>query len=267
MQYRRGKATKNKIHPTTIITILMAIFLIAAATTSVASAEWTIQINDLSGSTVTLTYSQLLAMPKINENADLYCYGLLVTGGNWGGVKLSDILAQTNVDSTVSSIQFLAQDGYSITIPIDTAMQPDVIIAYEKDNVPLAETLRLVIPEANGNFWISMITSINMTTAKANDNLSANYIRKIGPPITASPQPQTQPISPPKSEPTIEPIAPLPNATQPPTEENTTRHYGSSQEQQTFLVEPYYGVVIVVVIAVVAGGFLFYRRKNNVSLR
>ncbi len=228
--------------------------------TSVASAEWNLKITDLAGNTVILTYSQLLAMPKTTENADLYCYGLLVTGGEWGGVKLSDILAQTDVDPSVNSIQFLAQDGYTVTIPIGTAMQPDVIIAYEKDNIPLTETLRLVVPEANGNFWISMITSMNMTSIVANGSLSANYVRTIGPPITPSPQTQAQPTSPPKSEPTAVPLASPSNATQLQHEQNTTKQNASSQEQ-AFPVELGYGAAIIVVIAMAAVGFVVYRRK------
>jgi DMSO/TMAO reductase YedYZ molybdopterin-dependent catalytic subunit len=260
-----AKQTKHRIL-TTLMVIIVTVLLVSSAMTSVANAEWNMKVTDLAGNSITLTYSQLLAMPKTTESADLYCYGLLVTGGEWGGVKLSDILAQTDVDPTVNSIQFSAQDGYTITIPIDTAMQPDVIIAYEKDNTPLQETLRLVIPEANGNFWISMITSINMTALKANENLSANYIRTIGPPITPSPQPQAQPTSPPKSEPTIEPLAPLANATVHPPEQNTTKQYANSQEQ-VFPIELRYGAVIVVFIAVVAGGFIFYKRKNAQSSR
>jgi DMSO/TMAO reductase YedYZ molybdopterin-dependent catalytic subunit len=39
-------------------------------------------------------------------------------------------------------------------------MREDVIIAYEKDGVSLAERTRLVIPGANGSEWISGIIQI-----------------------------------------------------------------------------------------------------------
>ena len=42
------------------------------------------------------------------------------------------------------------------------------MIAYEKDDKPLAEGLRLIVPGANGAAWIAMITSITMSTAEAN---------------------------------------------------------------------------------------------------
>jgi hypothetical protein len=71
-------------------------------------------------------------------------------------------------------------------------IRSDVIIAYEKDHAPLLETLRLVIPEANGNLWISMITSMNMSSLHPTENLSVNYVRTIVPQIQPSQQQQTQ---------------------------------------------------------------------------
>jgi DMSO/TMAO reductase YedYZ molybdopterin-dependent catalytic subunit len=46
-------------------------------------------------------------------------------------------------------------------------MQPQLIVAYEKDGQPLVEGLRLIVPGANGAAWIAMITSITMSTAGA----------------------------------------------------------------------------------------------------
>jgi len=160
--------------------------------TPVARAEWNLQITDLTGNTDTLSFNTLLSMPKTTVNADLYCYGLMVTGGDWTGIKLSDFLDQTQISPNVGSIQFLAQDGYTVTIPIDMAMRSDVIIAYEKDNTPLPETLRLVIPGANGNIWISMITSMNMSSLQPSGNLSMNFVRSIVPQIQPSQQQPTQ---------------------------------------------------------------------------
>jgi DMSO/TMAO reductase YedYZ molybdopterin-dependent catalytic subunit len=232
--------------------------------TSVASAEWTLKISDASGNIVGISYSQLLEMPQTKVNADLYCYGLQVTGGEWGGVRVSDLLAQANVDSTGGAIQFSAQDGYSITIPLETALKADTIIAYEKDDVPLQETLRLVLPEANGAYWISMITSMNISSVDANANLSGNFVRSIMPHITPTPQQSqayAQPTATPKSEPTVEPSAP-PASTTPESQQNITKQI-PSPAKQGMPIEFFYGLAIVVGIGTVAGvGFVAYRRKS-----
>lgn len=112
-------------------------------------------------------------MPQTTVQADLYCYGALVASGQWTGVKLSDLLNQVDADLNARSIIFTAKDGYTMTISIETAMRPDVIMAFEKDESQLIETYRLVIPLANGNMWIAMITYITLSDGGADNVVSA----------------------------------------------------------------------------------------------
>jgi DMSO/TMAO reductase YedYZ molybdopterin-dependent catalytic subunit len=127
-----------------------------------ASTEWNLKITNLAGAAVNYSYDQLLAMPISNVSAAIYCFGNPVTFGVWGGVSLSYLLQQVGVDPAVASIDFLAKDGYTASIPLQVAMQPDVIVAYELDGSPLPQTLRLVLPGENGAMWIAVITSITM---------------------------------------------------------------------------------------------------------
>jgi DMSO/TMAO reductase YedYZ molybdopterin-dependent catalytic subunit len=235
--------------------------------TPVARAEWNLQITDLTGNTDTLSFNTLLSMPKTTVNADLYCYGLMVTGGDWTGIKLSDFLDQTQISPNVGSIQFLAQDGYTVTIPIDMAMRSDVIIAYEKDNTPLPETLRLVIPGANGNIWISMITSMNMSSLQPSGNLSMNFVRSIVPQIQPSQQQptQTQQTTSPKNETAIASPAPTENDSQPNVEPKVKIQQNSGAQVSGFPDEVGYVALFVVVVATSAVGLVVYRRKNPSS--
>ena len=68
----------------------------------------------------------------------------------------------------MENVEFHASDGYSTTIPYSVAMQADVIIAYEKDGSKLPEVTRLVIPNANGDEWISKITQIKIIFPSGN---------------------------------------------------------------------------------------------------
>jgi uncharacterized repeat protein (TIGR01451 family) len=56
-------------------------------------------------------------------------------------------------------------------------VQENAIVAFEKDGNPLPETTRLVLPLANGNEWISMITRIELV----DPNLESLDIRSSGP--------------------------------------------------------------------------------------
>ena len=134
----------------------------------VAAAEYgKLEITDLSGTNFSLSPVEIAAMPKEYVYADLFCYGYLVVTGNWGGIQLSYLLAQANLTAEVRSVQFTASDGYKVIIPIDLALQPQVIVAYEKDEESLSEGYRLVLPDLNGASWIAYITSLTMLTLDA----------------------------------------------------------------------------------------------------
>jgi hypothetical protein len=128
-----------------------------------------LEIVNLLGISHVFSYTQLFEMPKTAVYAELYCDGALTTYGNWSGVLLSYLLTQAQATPEVGSIQFVASDGYRVAIPINIAMQPQIIIAYEKDGQPLTEGLRLILPESNGAAWIAKITSIIMSSSGADD--------------------------------------------------------------------------------------------------
>ena len=156
----RGKNLKFKL----ILTCLI-IAVLLPTTTATATAN-TLQITNQSGQTYTFTMQQLAEMPQTTLFAALYCYGNLVTSGAWSGVQLNYLLTQTNLTSDVSSIQFVASDSYTVTLPLEIAMAPNVIIASQLDGEPLSG-LRLVLPTYNGAAWIDQIVNITMSNLDA----------------------------------------------------------------------------------------------------
>ena len=149
----------------TILGILLATQIGSA---SIAESAPNLEITNLSGASCVFTFTQILAMPKTVVNSDLYCDGALVTYGDWGGVLLSYLLTQAQANtSEVGSVRFEASDGYQVTIPIKLAMDPQIIVAYELNDQPLVEGLRLIIPDANGAAWIAEITFITVSTSGA----------------------------------------------------------------------------------------------------
>jgi hypothetical protein len=148
--------------------IIMAAALLLTLPVELALADnIKLDIVNLNNNYLTLTYEELTAMPKTIVTADLYCYGAIVTNGDWKGVQISYLLAQANATSEVNSITLTASDGYRVAIPISLAMEPTTIIAYGKDEQPLNEGLRLVLPDFNGESWIAMITTLTMSTSGA----------------------------------------------------------------------------------------------------
>jgi DMSO/TMAO reductase YedYZ molybdopterin-dependent catalytic subunit len=160
----------KKKHTTLIlIATTLVLLLLNPIGSALADNAPNLEIVNLSGVSYVFSYAQLLEMPKTVVYAELYCDGALATYGNWSGVLLSYLLTQAQATPEVGSIQFVASDGYRVAIPINLAMQPQTIIAYEKDGQPLTEGLRLIIPGAKGAAWIALITSITMSTSGADN--------------------------------------------------------------------------------------------------
>ena len=124
--------------------------------------EWILLIDGQVDQTLNLTINDIMSMPKTEVNADLYCFSELVYGGNWVGVKLGVILDKAELKDGAKYVQLFASDGYSTLLDLSTAMEQDVIIAYQLNGQTLPEFLRLVIPNHNGEEWIALITKITI---------------------------------------------------------------------------------------------------------
>jgi len=77
-----------------------------------SDSEWTLIVNGSNNNYLNLSLNNLAAMPKSTVNADLYCYGLIVTSGNWGGVNLALLLNTAGLDKGTATIQFRATPAH-----------------------------------------------------------------------------------------------------------------------------------------------------------
>ena len=198
---------KKKHSAHILIATALVLLLINPIGSALADNVPNLEIVNLSNTSYVFSYTQLLEMPKTALYAELYCDGALATYGNWSGVLLSYLLTQAQATPEVGSIQFVASDGYRVAIPINLAMQPQIIIAYGKDGQPLTEGLRLIIPGANGAAWIAMITSITMSTSAAENPESVSVgVPKVNNVPTQNSTTQTPPPKPqiPQPQPSME---------------------------------------------------------------
>jgi DMSO/TMAO reductase YedYZ molybdopterin-dependent catalytic subunit len=264
------EANKTKKTLTLCLILLSSTLILTIPHNTSAAPQWTIQLTTLNGATTDITYDQLIALPKTTVTAEIFCYGIPITGGTWGGVVLSELLNQTGLDPGVASLSFAAQDGYKVSIPIADALRSDVIIAYEKDGSPLTETLRLVVPYANGNMWINMVTSITMSSSAATldpaqiaatvktpmDNNAQLIQQQNNQPTQPTPTPYTQTPSPAPSNSTISlPTASPTNTNQPPNQ--------SIPENTTFPTAIIYAAALGAVVALVITSFIVYRTRQH----
>lgn len=241
----------KKISKVLLMTLTLGLILSTAPTFCFCYPEWTIQIDGEVSEPLSLTLEELAAMPQTTINADLYCYGDLVTSGNWIGVKLSFLLEMTEYNDQTMSAKFYAEDGYTISVPIEEALRDDVIIAYKKDDQILPETLRLVIPDTNGNLWISMINQVTLSADVSSSSQSElDTLKSIRP----SPVPTQSPTPPSMSTPSPE-STPSPCASP----SHNPPHIGSETPLVSWIATTVAGITVALVIANLA---LIKKRKR-----
>ncbi len=266
--------TKTKIKNITISLLLIFItfpLIIPPLASASNSNQWNIVITNLDGTTLNLSYDDILVMPKTVVSADLLCYGNLVSSGSWGGVRLSDLINIAIIDPSVVSVDFTAQDGYSVSIPINTAIRTDVIVAYDLEGSQLNEVYRLVVPDANGDIWISAITTIKMSISSADQIQSGTsgqiiinqyqaIINTTTPaPLQQPPQGETQPIVP-SNKTDNEPVTTPTINTIPQADKKITEQINSIPQIEYILI--LFGVIVLVSLV----GFVFISRKKPKKL-
>jgi len=199
-------------------------------------------------------------MPKTIVYAELSCYGKFIESGQWGGVSLGVLLEQIGFSGQSADLEFLASDGYRVPYAFSDATPKDVIIAYELDGSPLPEVLRLVVPNANGESWISMITSISINNPiyPVSPNPAAASIVYDKPLLQQSHTPQPSPTPQLKDQPTTQPTAPPPTPTNQPTQQKDTSSSSLQLESNDYPIL----IGIIVAATTAALGFLLFKRRK-----
>jgi hypothetical protein len=116
-------------------------------------------------SPLSLTFDDLVAMPRSTVYSKLYCVGgpaTVLAEGNWTGVRLGLILEEAGVSPLAVKVAFYADDSFSTDLTVATAMRDDIILAYERDGEPLREKVRLVVPCKWGYKWITKPSHIEL---------------------------------------------------------------------------------------------------------
>lgn len=219
-----------------------------------SDSEWRLLVDGAVYQPLNLTLSEVVAMPRTTVNADLYCYSSLVSAGNWVGVRLALILEEAELHNGTNSVTLFASDGYATFLDISTAMREDVILAYELNGQPLPEVLRLVLPWANGDKWIAMITHINVSTVP----VSIPDINAFRPPKFPQPSAAPQPMHTP--QPDNQSVTP---SVIPPSPQSDNSSIQQEFPSSNLQMEYNYAISTVMVIVIaVAAAYLILKRKK-----
>lgn len=237
----------KKIFSILLFEIILGLITSGIILPTQAKPEWTVKIDGAVSNSTTLNITQIMEMPSKTVYAELYCYGEYVTSGYWTGVNLSFILEYVKADQNAMSLSFSATDGYNRQISVSQATQENVVLAYELNGDTLSETLRLVLPDYNGEFWVAEVNHITVSTI----SVPSTYSETSANPPTLNPGNLT-----PQPSPTITPTptsapaeSPYPTPTTTPSPTTTTP---PPQTSPTLLYEAGAGTILILVMIAIA---------------
>ena len=103
-----------------------------------AAEGWQVEIGGLVENPVTLTYEEIIALPKSIADARLTSVTRWSVRGEWGGVRLGDLLADAGIKPEATHVQLVSYRRiYSTCIPLEVALRERTLLAYEFDGEPL----------------------------------------------------------------------------------------------------------------------------------
>jgi DMSO/TMAO reductase YedYZ molybdopterin-dependent catalytic subunit len=144
-------------------------------------ASWRLRIHGLVEREVTLSYTDLLELPIVEQFVTIACVsnrvgGDLIGNARWTGVRLRDVLDLAGVREDATQLVGRSVDGWTAGMPVSWIMDPDrePMIAIGMDGSPLPRQhgfpARLIVPGLYGYVsatkWLS---ELELTTMEAFD--------------------------------------------------------------------------------------------------
>jgi len=128
-------------------------------------ATYRLKVSGKVDNTLELTYDEIRCLPRVEAAPLLVCPGFFEDQATWAGTPIKGVLALAGIQEGATSVTFMtASDGYRVTLPMETALQEQNLLAYEWEGQPLPRLhgfpFRLVLPEMEGNQWIKWISEI-----------------------------------------------------------------------------------------------------------
>ena len=159
--------------------------------TSVDLRTWRIKVGGNTDRSFELSMDDLKGLPKVTYTAVIQCAGNgrslfepRVAGGQWGngamgnvtwsGARLKDVLARAGVKGDSVEVAFNGLDSGVLpsvpdlvkALPVDKALEEDLIIAYEMNGKPLTMLngfpARLVVPGWYASYWVKALSDITV---------------------------------------------------------------------------------------------------------
>ncbi len=141
----------------------------------VPNDSYTLLVGGLVETPLLLSLDAIKNLPNIELFATLSCIsnpigGDLIGTTNFKGVSLKTVLEKAELKTGATEIKFTCADGYTESLPLESALEPNTILCFEMGNQPLSKEhgapLRLYTPNRYGMKcpkWIIKIEAIDQS--------------------------------------------------------------------------------------------------------
>jgi DMSO/TMAO reductase YedYZ molybdopterin-dependent catalytic subunit len=131
----------------------------------IPTARWSLTIDGAVKKPVTLSWNDFLALEQIEDTSDFHC----VTKWSkmnlrWRGVRFADVLALAHPDDDARFVMCHSYDSYTVNLPLEEALKPDVMLVHTVDGAPLpvehGGPCRVITPQLyawKGAKWVKRI--------------------------------------------------------------------------------------------------------------
>ena len=137
---------------------------------------WHLEVTGLVQNRATWRLSDLMGFSAVEQETTLMCIsnGLdagLISNAVWKGLPLRDLLDQANPLAKAARVRFHGVDNYTDTIPLEKAMDPTTLLAYQMNGQDLPDRhgypLRVIVPGYFGEKHVKWLTRVELATSDA----------------------------------------------------------------------------------------------------
>src|SRR5205823_4078422 len=137
---------------------------------------WHLEVDGLVQSRRTYRLEDVKAFAAVEQETTLMCIsnGLdagLMSNAKWRGVPMRDLISQSLPLSNAAKVRLHGVDNYTDTFPLEKAMDPTTLVAYEMNGEPLPHRhgfpARVIVPGYFGEKHVKWLTRIELTTSEA----------------------------------------------------------------------------------------------------
>jgi DMSO/TMAO reductase YedYZ molybdopterin-dependent catalytic subunit len=142
----------------------------------VDAAVWHLEVDGLVQTPRAYRLEEIKSLSAVEQETTLMCIsnGLdagLMSNARWKGVPMRDLIGQSSPLSDAAKVRLHGVDNYTDTFPLQKAMEPTTLVAYQMNGKPLPDRhgfpARVIVPGYFGEKHVKWLTRIELATADA----------------------------------------------------------------------------------------------------